>query len=178
MSVIKRLLTGHHKLQKHNSLPPTSDARIDFLDLERIHKHKRSKSKPTTPIGASTPTYNTGFPISASPIAQSPSSSSASSSKSNLRHGRSRNRARAKHERAKSLDAKAAQFRHESLERAERRRDSYEKASLPSLSAVASSYHCWFHQDPVKDNYGELPLNMSQEGIGQFTCCPQPTPHG
>jgi len=178
MSAIKRLLTGH-KLHKHNSLPPNSDGRIDFLDLERIHKHiKRSKSKPTTPISASTPTYNTGFPISASPITQSPSSSSASSSKSNLRHGRSRSRARAKHERAKSLDAKAAQFRHESLERAERRRDSYEKASLLSLCTVASSYHCRFHQDPLKDNYGELPLNMSQEGIGQFTCCAQQIPHG
>lgn len=178
MSAIKRLLTGHHKLQKHNSLPPTPEGRIDFLDLERFHRHKRSKSKPTTPISASTPTYNTGFPISASPITQSPSSSSVSSSKDDVRHGRSRSRARAKNERAKSLDAKAAQFRHESLERAERRRDSYEKASLPSLCTVASSYHCRFHQDPLKDNYGELPLNMSQEGIGQFTCCPQPIPYG
>ena len=170
MSALKRLLSGHRKLHKHNSLPPTSDTHIDYLDLERVNKHERCKSKPTTPISPSTPTYKTGFPLSGSPI-QSPTSSSASSSKSNLRHGRSRSRARAKHERAKSLDVKAAQFRQESLERAERRKGSYDKASLLLPYAVVSSYHCRFHQDPLKDNYGELPLNMSQEGIGQFTFC-------
>ena len=177
MSALKRLLSGHHKLHKHNSLPPTSDIRIDYLDLEHVHRHGRCKSKPTTPISPSTPIYKTDFPISGSPVSQSPPSS-ASSSKSNIRHGRSRSRARAKHERAKSLDVKATQYRQESLERAERRRDSYIKASLLLLSAVLSSYHCRFHQDPLKDNYGELPLNMSQEGIGQSTCYTQPISHG
>lgn len=133
MSALKRLLTGHHKLQKHNSLPPTSDSRIDYLDLEHIHKHKRCKSKPTTPIRVSTPTYKTGFPISGSPISHSPSSSSASSTASNPRHGRSRSRVRAKHERAKSLDVRATQFRQDSLERAEYRRNTYDKVSLVLL---------------------------------------------
>lgn len=177
MSALKRLLSGHHKLHKHNSLPPNSEIRIDYLDLEHTHRLGRCKSKPTTPISPSTPTYKTDFPISGSPI-QSPTTSSASSSKSNLRHGRSRSRARAKHERAKSLDVKAARFRQESLERAERRKDSYNNASLLLLRAVVSSYRYRFNQDPLKDNYGQLPLNMSQEGIGQFTCCSQPTPHG
>jgi len=130
MSALKRLLTGQHKLHKHNSLPSNREGRIDFLDLERVNRHERSKSKPTTPTSASTPTYNTGFPISGSPITQSSTTSSASSTNSDPRHGRSRSRARAKHERAKSLDVKAAQLRQESMERAERRKDSYDKASL------------------------------------------------
>lgn len=130
MSALKRLLTGQHKLHKHNSLPSNSGGPIDYLDLERVNMHKRSKSKPTTPISASTPTYNTGFPISGSPITQSSTSSSASSSSSGPRHARSRSRARAKHERAKSLDVRAAQLRQDSMERAERRKGSYDKASL------------------------------------------------
>jgi len=130
MSALKRLLTGQHKLHKHHSLSPSSDGRIDYLDLEHVNRHERSKSKPPTPISASTPTYNTGFPISGSPTTQSTASSSASSSNSNLHHGRSRSRARAKHERAKSLDVRAAQFRRDSMERAERRKNSYDNASL------------------------------------------------
>ena len=144
MSALRRLLTGH-KLHKHHSLPSTADGHIDYLDLERVGRHKRSKSKPPTPISASTPTastptastptYNTGFPISGSPITQSPSTSSASSSITNVRHGRSRSRARAKHERAKSLDVRAAQYRQDSLERAQRRKNSYDRVS-PLLLCV------------------------------------------
>lgn len=130
MSALKRLLSGSHKLQKHNSLPPSTDGQIDYLDLERVNRHQRCKSKPATPITATTPTYNTGFPISGSPITRSSASSSASSSKSNL-HGRSRSRARAKHERAKSLDVRAARFTQDSMERAERRKNSYDMVSSP-----------------------------------------------
>lgn len=130
MSAIKRLFS-QHKLHKHHSLPSNTDGRVDYLDLERINRHERSQSKPTTPIRISTPIYNTEVPISASPIAHS-RTSSASSSNSNLRYGRSRSRARAKHERAKSLDVRAAQFTQDSLERAERRKNSYESVS-PSL---------------------------------------------
>lgn len=163
MSALKRLLTGQHKLHKRSS---STETRVDYLDLERVNKHERSQSKPTTPISASTPTYNAGFPISGSPISQSPPSS-ASSSNSNLRHGRSRSRARAKHERAKSQDVRAAQSRQDSIERAERRKESYDKASpLLIYADLHISYHHRFHQDSLKDNYGELPLNMSQEGIG------------
>jgi hypothetical protein len=127
MSAIKRLFS-QHKLHKHRSLPTTADGRVDYLDLERVNRHERSKSKPTTPLSVSTPTYNTEIPISISPISHS-HTSSVSSSNSNLRHGRSRSRARAKHERAKSLDARAAQLTQDSLERAERRMNSYERVS-------------------------------------------------
>lgn len=139
MSAIKRLLS-QHKLHKHNSLPSSPDTRVDYLDLERANKHRRSKSKPTTPLSASTPTYKTEFPISGLPLTQSPTSSSASSSNSNLRHGRSRSRARAKHERAKSLDVRTAQFTQDSLERAERRKDSYDRASLLLLCQWPSRF--------------------------------------
>lgn len=133
MSALKRLLSGQRKFHKHQSLPSNPDGRVDFLDLQRVNRHERSKSKPTTPVSVSTPTYQTDAPVSGLPITQSPTTSSASSSKSNLRYGRSRSRARAKHERAKSLDARAAQYRRDSLERAERRRNSYENVSVPSL---------------------------------------------
>lgn len=138
MSAIKRLLSGHHKLHKHNSLPqpPSTDLRIDYLDLERVNRHERCRSKPTTPISASTPTYKTGVAISGSPISQSPTSSS-SSVKSNPHHGRSRSRVRAKHERAKSLDVRATKSRLESLERATHRQDSYNSASPLSSNAAA-----------------------------------------
>ena len=129
MSALKRLLTNSHKLQKHNSLPPSTDGHIDYLDLERVNKHQRCKSKPSTPISVTTPTYNTGFPISGSPIARSPTTTSPSSSNSNLRHGRSRSRARAKHERAKSLDVRTAQSTQDSLRRAEQRKNSYDAVS-------------------------------------------------
>jgi hypothetical protein len=170
MSALKRLLSGQHKLHKHHSLPSNPDARVDYLDLERINRHERSKSKPTTPVSASTPTYQTGAPISGLPITQSPTTS-ASSSQSNLRYGRSRSRARAKHERAKSLDVRAAQSRRDSLERAERRKNSYENVSTSSLhrDLLRHSYRRRLYQDPLKGNYGQLPLNMSQEGIGSFT---------
>ena len=129
MSALKRLLSGHHKLHKHNSLPPNSEIRIDYLDLEHTHRLGRCKSKPTTPISPSTPTYKTDFPISGSPIARSPTTTSPSSSNSNLRHGRSRSRARAKHERAKSLDVRTAQSTQDSLRRAEQRKNSYDAVS-------------------------------------------------
>lgn len=167
MSALKRLLSGQHKLHKHHSLPSNPDGRIDYLDLERISRHERSKSKPTTPVSASTPTYKTDAPISGLPITQSPTTSSASSSNSNLRYGRSRSRARAKHERAKSLDVRAAQSRQDSLERAQRRKNSYDSVSVSSLPGFSTfSYRARFHQDPLNANYGELPMNMSQEGIG------------
>jgi len=146
MSALKRLLTGQHKLQKHHSLPPTTDGHIDCLDLERVNRHRRSKSKPSTPISATTPTYNTGFPISSSPTTRSPASSSPSSSNSNLRHGRSRSRARAKHERAKSLDVRIARSTQDSLRRAEQRKNSYDAVStLYPTQAYPVSYHLRFH---------------------------------
>lgn len=130
MSTIKRLLSVH-KLKKHNSLPSASiDIHVDHLDLKLINKHERSQSKPTTPVSVSTPTYQSDAPISGLPITQSPTTSSASSSKSNLRHRRSGGRARAKKERAKSLEVRGAHSRQDSLERAERRRNSYEKVSV------------------------------------------------
>ena len=183
MSALKRLLTNSHKLHKHNSLPPSADGHIDYLDLERVNKHKRCKSKPTTPTSATTPTYNAGFPISGSPITRSSTTSSPSSSNSNLRHGRSRSRARAKHERAQSLDVRVARSTQDSLRRAEQRKNSYETvSSLLSHSDLWGflrwdSYDRRFLQDPLKDNYGELPLNMSQEGIGQFIRFVGPTLH-
>lgn len=139
MSALKRLLSGHHKLHKHNSLPPPSgtDLRIDYLDLERVNRHERCRSKPTTPISASTPTYKTGVVISGSPISQSPTTSSASSTKSNPHHGRSRSRVRAKHERAKSLDVRTTKSRLESLERAAHRQDSYNSVSSLSFYTAA-----------------------------------------
>ena len=143
MSAIKRLLSvHHHKVHKHNSLPPTTDLQIDYLDLEHVHTRGRCKSKPTTPIRASTPIYKTGVVISGSPISQSPTTSSASSTQSNPHHGRSRSRVRAKHERAKSLDVRTTKSRLESLERAAYRKDSYNSAS-PSLvlHIRAPSYH-------------------------------------
>lgn len=169
MSALKRLLSNSHKkLHKHNSLPPTTDGdgRFDYLDLERVNRHHRCRSKPTTPISISTPIYKPDFPISGSPITQSPATSSASSTNTNLRHGRSRSRARAKHERAKSLDVRTAQLRHDSIEIAEQRKESYDKAGFLLLCRLRVFSHCRFHQDPLKDNYGDLPLNMSQEGIG------------
>ena len=165
MSALKRLLSASHKLHKHHSLP-SSDSRVDYLDLQSIDNHQRSKSKPATPISPSTPIYKTDSPIPGLPISQSPTSFSASSSKSNLNYGRSRGRARAKHERAKSLDIKTAQLSQESLERAQRRKNSYD--SVGSLLPM-QGYKCSYHrpsQDLLKDNYGTLPLNMSQEGIG------------
>ncbi|KAF9649911.1 hypothetical protein BDM02DRAFT_1696836 [Thelephora ganbajun] len=137
MSALKRFLTGQHKLHKHRSLPLSPDGHMDYLDLERVSGHERPKSKPTTPISVSTPIYQTGFPISGSPITESSTSSSASSSKSNLRYGRSRSRARAKHERAKSLEVRAVHFRHESTERVEHRKNSYDKVSLLLLRGFA-----------------------------------------
>lgn len=41
----------------------------------------------------------------------------------------------------------------------------------------AISYQHPSHQDPLKDNYGEFPLNMSQEGIGQSARPVRPTTH-
>ena len=132
MSALKRLLTGQYKLQKRNSLPTTADE-TDYV--ERVNIHERSQSKPTTPVSSSTPTYNTGFPISGSPIRQSFASSSTTSSISSSnnatpRQGRSRSRAHAKHERAKSLEARTAQSTQDSIHRAERRKNSYERASF------------------------------------------------
>ena len=128
MSALKRLLTGQHKLHKHNSLPPSTDVHIDYLDLESVNGRGRSKSKPSTPISVGAPTYSVGF---GSQITQSPTSSSPSSSNSNLRHGRSRSRAHTKHERAKSLDVRMARSTQDSIQRAERRKNSYEAASSP-----------------------------------------------
>ena len=74
---------------------------------------------------------------------------------------------KAKHERAKSLDARIAQSRQDSLKRAERRRNSYENVKPPFLyNNLRVSHRRLSYQDPLKVNYGELPLNMSQEGIG------------
>ena len=168
MSALKRLLSAsHHKLQKHNSLPSNPDGRVDFLDLDsRINKHERSQSKPPTPISASTPTYQTDSPISSLPLTLSPSASSGSSSNSTARYGRSRSRARAKHERAKSLEVRVAQSRQASLDRAERRRNSYERVGLPLDADLCVFLSLSTFQDTLKDNYGELPMNMSQGGIG------------
>ena len=167
MSALKRLLTGQHKLHKHNSLPPPTDGHIDYLDLERVNRHERSQSKPPTPIGSGTPTYRTSF--ADGPITRSPTSSTHSSSNTNVRHGRSRSRVRAKQERAQSLDVRIARSTQDSLQRAERRKNSYESVSTLLSTQICAASHCFrFHQDPLKDNYGDLPLNMSQEGIGQF----------
>ena len=131
MSALKRIFSNHHKLQKHSSLPSNPDNRVAYLDLGSTNKLERSQSKPTTPVSVSTPTYKPESPLSGLPLTQSPTATSASSSKTNLRHGRSGSRAHAKHERAKSLDVRAVQSRKDSLERAERRKNSYENVGVP-----------------------------------------------
>ena len=159
MSALKRLLTGQHKIHKHNSLPNTSDG-LNYLDLERVGRHQRSQSKPPTPISASTPTtstptvstptastptHNGSFHITSLSLTQSPTTSSASSSKSNIRHGRSRSRARAKDERARSLSVRAARHKRESVERTERRKNYYDSVSplLPCTPALLLIVICF-----------------------------------
>lgn len=141
MSALKRFLSGH-KQRKAHSLP----------NLTLSEGGKRASGDPISPLSPSLDSAAQVSPFSTSPV------STPLSSAPNSRSG-----SRVRHRKTDSVDIQERKAQ-EKRDYEVKRKYNYDNVRCYCQELPSPTDHNV--QDPLNTNYGELPLNMSQEGLG------------